>query len=254
MLKNKNNFFLPLFFLSNLAVFVGLWFVLLNFQLNFWVIAIFWLLDVLLLHNFFNLTHLASHNQTNSNKVINQFIGNISALLTGITLPSFRSIHLLHHRFVGDEQKDPDHFITNSGLLVSIPFKIWYHDFFYFKHKLWQKDRSLVTYLLTRLVQVLLVLGLFLSGNLNYFVYLWLLNMLLIGLLNGLYLFYIPHYELKIEKSKQNFLFKNSFFTSLKISRFYHALHHLQVKNISAYFPISNYLILKFKGKNLPEK
>lgn len=63
--------------------------------------------------------HDATHRATSSNKFLNDALGTISAFLLFpfLTTPVYRYLHLSHHRFVGDDDLDPD------SILVSFPTK-----------------------------------------------------------------------------------------------------------------------------------
>ncbi len=55
------------------------------------------------LHYFMNLVHLATHRLLSRNIFWNRILGNISAILCGLTLADFASTHLLHHRNIHRE-------------------------------------------------------------------------------------------------------------------------------------------------------
>jgi len=58
----------------------------------------------------FTTLHDATHRALSSNKYLNDFLGTLagSLLLPGITTSLYRYIHLAHHRYVGDQDLDPD--------------------------------------------------------------------------------------------------------------------------------------------------
>lgn len=67
--------------------------------------------------------HDATHRAVSSNRKINDLIGTICCLLLlpGITTRIYRYLHLEHHRFAGNPEKDPDEpFVSSSPL--ALPF------------------------------------------------------------------------------------------------------------------------------------
>ena len=70
-------------------------------------------------HSAFTPLHDATHNAVSSNKLLNDIIGSISGslLFPFVTTPMYRYFHLAHHRYVGDEDLDPDE------AMVGIPAK-----------------------------------------------------------------------------------------------------------------------------------
>lgn len=54
--------------------------------------------------------HEGTHHALSSNKFINDVLGTISGflLVPFVNMPSYRYLHLAHHRYVGDEDLDPD--------------------------------------------------------------------------------------------------------------------------------------------------
>lgn len=102
-------------FSFNLLIFGFLWlFILTKFE-NFSLVGIFkfWgsfgeisnvlfliILTSFNLHYFMNLVHLATHRLLSKSIFWNRLLGNISAILCGLTLADFASTHLLHHRNV----------------------------------------------------------------------------------------------------------------------------------------------------------
>ena len=54
--------------------------------------------------------HDATHRTVSRNRPFNDFLGTVACfmLLPGITTRIYRYLHLEHHRFSGDKQKDPD--------------------------------------------------------------------------------------------------------------------------------------------------
>ena len=70
-------------------------------------------------HSSFTPLHDATHHAVSSNKLLNDVLGSISGslLFPFVTTAMYRYFHLAHHRYVGDEDLDPDE------AMVGIPAK-----------------------------------------------------------------------------------------------------------------------------------
>jgi fatty acid desaturase len=203
-------------------------------------------------HYFLNLVHIGSHHLLSKNRLINSLIGNISAIMGGVTFADFQTTHFLHHRNVSDEKKDPDHWITTSGSVFTIPFKIFYHDYYFWSQGLWKKQNNWRGYIIDRSAQILLVLSFQLSGNIQIWQNFWLLPLLLVGFLNGLFLFYFPHHSTKTErkwrKQDTNNPLKQISLLAIDISRIYHEKHHDRIAENRNYFPVASFIKDKSQG------
>lgn len=83
----------------------------------------FWmtLLNSLAIYASFTPLHDATHRTVSSNRKLNDFLGTVSCLLLlpGITTRIYRYLHLEHHRYAGDSEKDPDEpFVSARGVNV----------------------------------------------------------------------------------------------------------------------------------------
>lgn len=197
-------------------------------------------------HYFLNLVHIGSHHLLSQNRRLNAFLGNIASIIGGVTFADFKTTHFLHHRNVSDEQNDPDHWITTSGNVFTIPFKIFYHDYYFWSKGLWRKQGNWKGYLIDRLVQGLLVLGFYFTGNILIWQNFWLLPLLFIGFSNGLFLFYFPHYTTKLERTWRGFENKlphqKLALLAIDISRIYHEKHHDRIAENRNYYPVFSYI------------
>jgi hypothetical protein len=80
---------------------------------------------------------------------------------------------------------------------------------------------------------------------------LWLIPLLVVGFCNGLFLFYFPHYTIRIELfarslEKQN-IFSQLLLTTIDISRYYHEKHHEKIQSNRPYFPVFSYCFDKIQ-------
>lgn len=258
----SNQIFFGIAFLSNIL----LWLMILNFKIDnnlasFIFVPLCMIVSTLCLHYLFTTVHQASHHLLSKNTFINHIFGFTACLLAGLTFADFVYTHKLHHKHVGDDSLDPDHQISNAPHIFLIPFNVWKHD----KH-FWSSNTPTtphkylkISYITQRILQILIIFILFIlpilltlytgiqQGNdlfaiiysiiksqeslkLSFF---WLLPMLTIGILNSMFLFYLPHYT-PISK------FWSSRFGQylIELSRGSHHLHHDNPAINSYYYPI----------------
>lgn len=197
-------------------------------------------------HYLLNLVHIASHRGISKNLLVNDIYGNLAAILSGVTLPVFRTTHILHHAFPNDPEKDPDYTISNSGSVWLIASRIFYHDYFFFKKGLYKPKDYLLTYFIDRAIQISLVLIFVFVGNLNVWTLFWLPSMLFIGTLYGFFQFYFPHYSTKLINQWKSLpspnLFQKFILFSVDFSFYYHYKHHQKINSNKHYFPLWCYL------------
>lgn len=81
--------------------------------------------------------HDAAHKSVSSNGFLNDFLGTVSLqlLLPGANMPTWRALHMEHHRFVGDEKLDPDDKLVNVPKKFGILYLMftdlhWVHWYF----------------------------------------------------------------------------------------------------------------------------
>lgn len=233
----------------NLGIFVGntifslllLWISILLPQWLVWILMPF---CVLSLHYHFNTVHQASHNMVSRSKLLNSFVGRFSSIFSGISFADFRSTHLEHHKYPTNKDKDPDHWITTSGSIITIPFKILWHDLWFWKKGLWKK--SWIIYIIDRGIQIAMIVIIISTGYALTWSLIWLIPMLIVGLLNGLFLFYIPHYTHRFESMRGVLGTIFNFFA--RISRKSHELHHRNIAHNAVYYPVFWYVSSQLQG------
>lgn len=225
-------------FLSNkiliilvLAIFISNWYCLLTRANISYIHSINWIVNILCLHYMFTTVHQSSHGLLSKNKYINYCFGFISTLLAGITFADFKFTHDLHHKHIGNKNRDPDHMISGSGPILLIPFKIFYHDYYFIKNN--KSIFEYISYFFERIIQISIVLLLFLDKPFLFSTF-WLVPMLVIGVMNALFLFYFPHYKHWIESTKYNF---SPLKSSIQMSREYHHKHHDDPSLNSNFYP-----------------
>jgi beta-carotene hydroxylase len=250
-------------FVAQLGLWTSLSLVILQYQLNFQnpVSTTFLIIfNSLILHSHFNSLHQSSHHQLFKNPSLNWLLGNYLAFFCGLTFADFTSTHLQHHKYVNNPDKDPDHLISynmGSGInFLFTPFKIFYHDFWFLRGELTAQtnlisifqNQRLASYFLTRFLQIMLVSTLFLFGFGNLWLLYWAIPMYIVGFFNGLFLFYLPHYQLSDDKKwlKNLGVFSKFFLFCAKIARTSHHKHHQKVNYVLAYYPTLDWLYSLF--------
>lgn len=81
-------------------------------------------INILAVYISFTPLHDASHRALSSNKVLNDLLGTLSGQLIfpGINMPVFRAIHMDHHRYVGDRERDPDFGLVEVPKWIGLPY------------------------------------------------------------------------------------------------------------------------------------
>ncbi len=236
------------------------------FILQFWLYSKESLLDwytvpalfviVINLHYFLNVLHLATHNLMSKKRWANNYMGRISAILGGLTFAEFSKTHLQHHLHPADSSKDPDYLLTKSGSLLTLPFRIWVKDIYFWKTKFLSTPSYSKMYIQDRLVQIIILVSILFFGKISHFLFFWSLPSLLVGFSYGFYLFYFPHYISKWEKRARlvevsqlqnsslagKFIFDKIILWSIDLSRFYHAQHHFKIQDNLNYYPLLAYI------------
>jgi beta-carotene hydroxylase len=231
---------------ADITVVFSLFYILLTNKLDLTANILVFLAVAVCQHYFLNLVHIGSHHLLSKNKTVNSVLGNIASIIGGVTFADFKTTHFLHHRNVSDDKNDPDHWITTSGSVFTIPFKIFYHDYYFWSRGLWRQNGAWKGYIIDRAIQILLVSAFSVTGNLAVWQYFWLLPLLLVGFLNGLFLFYFPHYTTKLErqwrKAKSKLPHQTVTLLAIDISRIYHEKHHDRIAENRNYFPVLAFL------------
>lgn len=226
------------------VLFLSSWYLLLNFY-NPSYNLIYFVINIIGLHYLFTIVHQSSHNLLAKDTRLNHIFGFLACILTGITFADFQYTHTMHHKHIGNPQEDPDHKISGSGPILLIPFKIFYHDYYF-----WLNCESRFmkfSYLLQRGLQITIIMVLFLDKS-WMFINFWLIPMGIIGIANALFLFYFPHYKHPIETT---FLNVGPIKSSIEISRTYHHKHHDDPSNNLNFFPFEDTFIASLTNNHL---
>ena len=115
-------------------------------------------LGFLALHLEGTVIHDACHNAAHPHRFWNAVMGHGAALLLGFSFPVFTRVHLQHHAHVNDPKLDPDHIVSTFGPLWLIAPRFFYHEVFFFRHRLWRHN-ELFEWVLARTIFVLIVVA-----------------------------------------------------------------------------------------------
>ncbi|WP_374413835.1 fatty acid desaturase [Novosphingobium colocasiae] len=117
------------------------------------------LLNLVAVYIAFTPLHDASHRAVSSNGFINDTIGVLCGqlLLPCINMTAFRTIHMDHHRFVGQEGRDPDTALVAPPKWAGLAFLMfadlnWVAWFFKYGRHLWSRKSAISIYLLLFMV------------------------------------------------------------------------------------------------------
>lgn len=104
------------------------------------------LLNAVAIYGAFTPLHDSTHRAVSSDPRINDLLGTLagSLLLPGMTANVYRVLHLEHHRWVGDPDRDPDTALAHTRgplvpLLLAAPDIVWLH---FWITKLWPKRNT----------------------------------------------------------------------------------------------------------------
>jgi beta-carotene hydroxylase len=171
--------------------------------------------------------HDACHNVAHRNRVVNAVLGHASALMLCFSFPVFTRVHMQHHAHVNDPHNDPDHVVSTAGPLWIINARFMYHEFYFFKRKLWRKH-ELWEWVAARLVLGTIVWASFTYGFTDYVFNYWFVPLALVGLALGLFFDYLPHRPFNDrDRWKNARVYPNAVLNLLIMGQNYHLVHHL---------------------------
>lgn len=184
-------------------------------------------INVIALHLAGTVIHDASHNVAHGDRIVNSAMGHASALILGFAYPVFTRVHMQHHANVNDPKNDPDHFVSTWGPLWLIAPRFFYHEYFFFRRKLWRKF-ELLEWFLSRLVMGSVVWFAASHGQLGYVMNYWFTPALVVGLALGLFFDYLPHRPFQERNRWRNArVYPNAWLNVLILGQNYHLIHHL---------------------------
>ena len=192
-----------------------------------WSLPPLLLIGFLALHLQGTVIHDACHNAAHPNQFWNAFMGHGAALLLGFSFPVFTRVHLQHHAHVNDPKRDPDHIVSTFGPLWLIAPRFFYHEIFFFQHKLWRRY-ELLEWVIGRAVFLLIVLSAIRLDFYPYILNCWFAPALLVGVTLGLFFDYLPHRPFQSKSRWHNArVYPGKIMNYLIMGQNYHLIHHL---------------------------
>ena len=188
----------------------------------------------------FTVGHDASHNAVSSNRRLNDWVGRISTMLLS-PIPFFRMfryIHMQHHRFTNEDNKDPDMY-CGKGSKWTLPLRWATLDIHYFTIYLKpgiflerpvSERRELVIAALFGVATIAFMIGM--GWGLEYFLLFFVPTRIAVVILACAFDF-LPHYPHATRASEDPFqatLNRKGWewiLTPLLLSQNYHLVHHL---------------------------
>ncbi len=181
----------------------------------------------LALHMEGTVIHDACHKAAHPNKWINQIMGHGAAILLGFSFPVFTRVHLQHHKYVNDPKNDPDHIVSTFGPVWLIAPRFFYHEYFFFKRKLWRKF-ELMQWGFERAIFIIIVFAGIKYNFMNIVYNLWFGPALMVGVTLGIFFDYLPHRPfLEKNKWKNARVYPSRVMNILIMGQNYHLIHHL---------------------------
>ena len=201
-----------------------------------------WLLTILVnavaTYLLFTVMHDASHNSLSSFPAVNLWIGRVAAMFFSslASFRTFRFIHMQHHRFTNDEERDPDDY-ASRGPGWQRPLRWMTIDLYYMVYyipKLSSRPRAeRVELAVVWLLVIGLVAAAALTGHLLQLVLLLFLPARLATMWLGFAFDYLPHNGLNLTASEDRFKATRNriglerLLSPLLLYQNYHLVHHL---------------------------
>ncbi len=171
--------------------------------------------------------HDACHNAAHPNRWVNQAMGHGAAILLGFSFPVFTRVHLQHHSHVNDPKNDPDHIVSTFGPVWLIAPRFFYHEYFFFKRRLWRRY-ELLQWSLERGLFITIILAGIHYNFMNVIYNLWFGPALMVGVTLGIFFDYLPHRPfLSKSRWKNARVYPSRVMNLLIMGQNYHLVHHL---------------------------
>lgn len=188
----------------------------------------------------YTIVHEAAHGLVCSNRIMNRVIGTIALSFITITpfFSTYRFLHLTHHKYINDPEKDPDYF-CGSGPKWMLPFRWMVMDmayvtnYFTMGYYTIRPTMEKVEFWVSVMFGSCVLAAIITHGYLVEFILLYFIPTR-IGLLFLALLFdYLPHYPHSITNQQNRFQATNNrvglewLLTPLFLGQNYHLTHHL---------------------------
>jgi fatty acid desaturase len=220
---------LLMFLVCFLGFFSNFYFV----QEGYYNSTIGFVLAVIYLYYVFTPIHESSHGNIFYGKgrgPLNAIIGSLSGMMLLAPYPIFKLLHLRHHSFVNNPQKDPDSWVkgsNNLSILLRCLTLFFYYYFVFLREprSLKAKLNSLILYNLCFFLVGWTVVQYFTSA---LFLTLWIYPLVVASGMLGLLFDYIPHYPHDDSSRYNNSrTIISSWLDIIMVGQNYHIIHHL---------------------------
>ena len=186
----------------------------------------------------FTVVHEAVHYLISSKRWVNELVGRLAFIFVAppFSFPAFRFIHIAHHKYVNDDENDPDAYATRASTW-QLPFYWPAAELFYaiYYMRRW-RSRPWAEYaetagLCTLTAAVLTVASV--TGNLWVLAASFLIPQRIAVTLLGWSFDWLPHHGLEVMKRSSRYraarvrVGMERLFTPLMLSQNYHLVHHL---------------------------
>lgn len=205
-------------------------------------LSLFWAIVINTIASYMSFTpaHDASHNAVSSNRQLNDWVGRIATALQSPVpfFRTFRYIHMQHHRFTNDENKDPDLYVS-SGPVWLLPFK-WatldlnYFYYYFMKAGFMTRPESERRELyIALLFSVVIIITITIAGWLEYYLLLFLVPQRFTAVMLASTFDFLPHYPHQANAKDQPFQCTSNrvgmewLLTPVLLYQNYHLVHHL---------------------------
>ena len=188
----------------------------------------------------FTVAHDAAHNSIFANKRMNDWAGRFSIILLepGPFFQVFRFVHMKHHRFTNDREKDPDAY-CGMGPRLSLPFRWLTLDFIYFKTYLSsdvfrkRPENERREFYFSLLFAASIITAVTLAGWLHYYLLLFLIPTRIAKTIIVIAFDFLPHYPHEVRAKEAPFQCTSNrvgmewLLTPIFVYQNYHLVHHL---------------------------
>ena len=164
-------------------------------------------------------------------KKFEKLVGYISGLTLFIPYPMFRVLHLRHHSFTNDPEKDPDYWVATQNpiflIIKCFTIKLHYYYHAFMKPTGPMKGLYLNTALCLGSYLFIILLCHFYLG-LKLFFLIWFLSAVIALAFLALLFDWLPHYPHdKVGRYKDTSIIRFKTLDSIMLLQNYHLIHHL---------------------------
>jgi len=188
----------------------------------------------------FTVAHDATHSAVSTNRKLNDWLGRISTMLLepAPAFSVFRYVHMQHHKFTNDPERDPDSY-AGRGPALLLPLKWATVDFAYFRFYLSpsvfnrRPKKERMEFYIGGLVGLTIFGAAIYGGWLTYYLLLHFVPTRIVKVFLTLSFDFLPHYPHQIKAQEDPFQSTSNrvgfewLMTPLFLYQNYHLVHHL---------------------------